>query len=159
MEDRWQCPQSSVFYINMSCKNAAEGRSSCYRCGTWKLDWSLLLITRTKKWSIYSLNEHQYDWWWDTEVFNPTDTTPTAMQGDGSIMLQDCFAASGSAAPLNISVIMWNEDYLQIFLENMNHQSEDWVLGAVGWSNMAIIQTHIKSGKRNGSVGLKVRSC
>ena len=84
-EDSCQCSQSSVFYINMSWEAAVQERSSWSRCRTLKLDWSLLLITWTKKktfwrktlWSeetnteLFDHNEQQYVWRRDGEAFNP----------------------------------------------------------------------------------------
>ena len=49
LEDRCQCPQPGVFYINISWEAAMLERSSWSRRGTLKLNWSLLLITWTKK--------------------------------------------------------------------------------------------------------------
>ena len=46
------------------------------------------------------------------EAFNPKNTKPTVKHGAGSIMLQGCLAASGSAA-LKKANGTTKEDYLQ----------------------------------------------
>ena len=53
LEDRCQCPQSSVFSITMGWEAAMQDTSPCSRRSTSKLDRSLLLITWTKKKNIW----------------------------------------------------------------------------------------------------------
>ena len=110
-EHSCQCSQSSVFCNNMSWEAAVQERSSWSRRNTLKLDWSLLLITRTKKntfwrktlWShetkteLFDYNEQKYVWR-EVEAFNSKNTIPAVRHGAGSIMLSGCCAASGPGA-------------------------------------------------------------
>ena len=67
--------------------------------------------------------------------------------GAGSVLLWGGSAASGSAALMKVNGIKKEEHYLQILNENLKSSAEDWVLGAVWWSNRKMNQTHIRSRK------------
>ena len=153
LDDSCQFPHTSVFSINTSWEAAVQERSSWSRRNTLKLDWSLLLITWTKKkpfwrktlWSeetnteLSDHNEQQYVWRRGGEAFNSKNTKATVRHSAGSIMLWGCCAVSGSAALNTVNGIMTKEDYLKILQENLKSSAEDWLLGAVWCFNRTII--------------------
>ena len=151
LEDRWHCPQSRA------AREAALKERSPWS-STLKLDWSLLLITQTKKrnfwrnsvvtWKSFGHNEQQYVWRREGEAINPKKTKPVVKHGAGSIMLLGFIAASWSAAVKKVNGIM-KKDHFQILQKIFSLSVEYWLLGAVWCPTGQWPQTHKKKWKRN----------
>ena len=134
MKHRCQCPQSSLFYITMGWEAAMQEGSPCSRSGTLRLEWSLLLITWTKKrpsggkFCGQMKQKFSYLATMTRDMFGGDKVrplTPRTPYLPSSVVVVLC---SGPVL-LPVNGIMKKEDYLQILQENLKSSARRLGLG------------------------------
>ena len=99
---------------------AMQERSPCYRHSNFKLDWSLPLITWTKKKTFLRKALQQCVRRQEVEAFHSEPTTTIVKHGDGGIGIV--------LLPVeNVNGIMKKEDNLQILKGNLKSSARRWL--------------------------------
>ena len=81
--------------------------------------WKNVLWTGELKVEFFGLNENRYVWRKPTTAFQHKNLILTMKHGGGSIMVWDCFAASGSRRLAIIDGTMNSGLYQQLLQENV----------------------------------------
>ena len=81
--------------------------------------WQNVLLSDETKMKLFGLNLKRYVGANPNTAHHPKNTIPTVKQGDGSIMLWECFSSAGTGALIRIEGKMDGAKYRKILEENL----------------------------------------